>query len=165
MFNRKASQTSLTVQLSTRFTRCCSVVPMVILFSTVIFVKWRYTDLVIKRYAVIPVGIWCQNDVVLTSMQRHHVASTSIRRHFGTKCPLGSFATYFSVSKWLPQAVVRMYTEQAIIDVGCHVLRSFLKINILYKINMNSVQKVYSDCSYQLISQEIYYGKLKDAQG
>ena len=38
-----------------------------------------------------PAGIWCQNDVVLTSMRRHHVASTSIRRHFGTKCPLGIF--------------------------------------------------------------------------
>ena len=68
---------------------------------------------------------------------------------------------YFSVSKWLPQVVVRMYTAQASIDVGCHVLSSFLKINILYKINMKSVQKVYSD----LFSQEISYGKLKDAQG
>ena len=36
-----------------------------------------------------PAGIWCQNDVVSTSMRRHHVASTLIRRHFGTKCPLG----------------------------------------------------------------------------
>ena len=36
-----------------------------------------------------PVGIWCQNDVVLTPMRRHHVSSTLIRRHFGTKCPLG----------------------------------------------------------------------------
>ena len=39
-------------------------------------------------YDISPVGIWCQNDVVLTSMRRHHVASTSIRRHFDTKCPL-----------------------------------------------------------------------------
>ena len=37
-----------------------------------------------------PVGIWCQNDVVLMSTRRHHVTSTLIRRHFGTKCPLGS---------------------------------------------------------------------------
>ena len=36
-----------------------------------------------------PVGIWCQNDVVSTSMRRDHVASTLIRRHFPTKCPLG----------------------------------------------------------------------------
>ena len=28
-----------------------------------------------------PVGIWCQNDVVSTSMRRHHVASTLKRRH------------------------------------------------------------------------------------
>ena len=38
-------------------------------------------------------GIWCQNDVVLTSMRRDDVASTSIRRHFGTKCLLGNFRT------------------------------------------------------------------------
>ena len=37
-----------------------------------------------------PVGIWCENDVGSTSMRRHHVASTLIRRHFCTKCPLGS---------------------------------------------------------------------------
>ena len=36
-----------------------------------------------------PVGIWCQNDVVSTSMQHHHVASTLIRRHFYVMCPLG----------------------------------------------------------------------------
>ena len=30
-----------------------------------------------------------KTDVVLTSMRRDYVASTSIRRHFGTKCPLG----------------------------------------------------------------------------
>ena len=36
-------------------------------------------------------GIWCQNDVVLTSMRRDDVASTSRRRHFVTKYPLGSF--------------------------------------------------------------------------
>ena len=39
--------------------------------------------------AYIPAGIWCENDVVLTSMRRTNVASTLIRRHFGTKCPLG----------------------------------------------------------------------------
>ena len=32
-----------------------------------------------------PAGIWCQNDVVSTSMRRHHVASTLTRRHF-TSC-------------------------------------------------------------------------------
>ena len=37
----------------------------------------------------IPAGIWCKNDVVLTSMRRDDVASTSIQRHFDTKCPLG----------------------------------------------------------------------------
>ena len=37
------------------------------------------------------VDIWCQNDVVSTSMRRNHVASTLIRRHFYVMCPLGSF--------------------------------------------------------------------------
>ena len=37
----------------------------------------------------IPAGIWCHNDVILTSMRRDDVASTLIRRHFHTKCPLG----------------------------------------------------------------------------
>ena len=32
-----------------------------------------------------PVGIWCQNDIVLTSMRRDHVGSTLTRRHF-TSC-------------------------------------------------------------------------------
>ena len=36
----------------------------------------------------IPVSIWCQNDVS-TSMRRHHVASTLIRRHFYVTCPQG----------------------------------------------------------------------------
>ena len=45
-----------------------------------------------KKYIQIklnPADIWCENDVVLTSMRRDHVASTLIQRHFGTKCPLG----------------------------------------------------------------------------
>ena len=42
-----------------------------------------------NKYNNIPAGIWCENDVGSTSMRRHHVASMLIRRHFGTKCPLG----------------------------------------------------------------------------
>ena len=34
--------------------------------------------------------IWCQNDVISTSV-RNHVASTLIRRHFHVMCPLGLF--------------------------------------------------------------------------
>ena len=44
----------------------------------------------------VPAGIWCENDVVLTSMRRDYVASTLIRRHFDTKCPLGVFARLIS---------------------------------------------------------------------
>ena len=36
------------------------------------------------------VGIWCQNDVISTSM-RSHVASTLMQRHFHVMCPLGLF--------------------------------------------------------------------------
>ena len=62
-----------------------------------------------------PAGIWCQNDVVLTSMRRDDVASTLIRCHFGTKCPLGilspmrqglflfSGAGKFCLALWLRQ--------------------------------------------------------------
>ena len=39
-----------------------------------------------------PVGIWCQNDVVLSSMRRNHVASTITRRHFYVMCPLNGGA-------------------------------------------------------------------------
>ena len=37
--------------------------------------------------------------VVLTSMRREDVASTSIRRHFGTISPLGAFVETDDVSK------------------------------------------------------------------
>ena len=46
-------------------------------------------------YSMCPAGIWCKNDVVLTLMRRDDVASTLIRRHFRTKCPLGVGATVF----------------------------------------------------------------------
>ena len=49
------------------------------------------------RGASFPADIWCENDVVLTSMRRDHVASTLIQRHFGTKCPLGSFHRFSSL--------------------------------------------------------------------
>ena len=42
-----------------------------------------------RREEVYPAGIWCQNDVVSTSMRRHHAASTLIRHHFYVMCPLG----------------------------------------------------------------------------
>ena len=42
-----------------------------------------------RMRCIYPAGIWCQNDVVSTSMRRNYVASTLIRRHFRTKCPLG----------------------------------------------------------------------------
>ena len=47
-----------------------------------------------------PAGIWCENDVGSTSMRRHHVASTLIRRHSGTKCPLGICLNGDLTSHW-----------------------------------------------------------------
>ena len=44
-----------------------------------------------------PAGIWGQNDVVSTSMRRNHVASTLTRRHFRTKCPLGSYIPVLNI--------------------------------------------------------------------
>ena len=38
-----------------------------------------------------PAGIPRKTDVTLTSMRNDEVSSTSIRRHAGTICPLGSF--------------------------------------------------------------------------
>ena len=37
-----------------------------------------------------PAGTWRKNDVVLPPMRRDYVASTSIRRHFGSRFPLGN---------------------------------------------------------------------------
>ena len=41
-----------------------------------------------------PGGIWCQNDVVSTSMRRNHVASTFIRRHLYVMCPAGVYCQF-----------------------------------------------------------------------
>ena len=58
----------------------------------------------------IPVGSWCQNDVVLTSMRRNHVASTLIRRHFRTKCPLGCYC-YSIYYDYFWQISLRQFVE------------------------------------------------------
>ena len=52
----------------------------------------RWNNVVVASY---PAGIWCKNDVVLTLMRRDDVASTLIRRHFRTKCPLGRISVKF----------------------------------------------------------------------
>ena len=41
-------------------------------------------------YLKVPSGHMTQNDVVPKSMRRDDVASTSIQRHFGIICPMGS---------------------------------------------------------------------------
>ena len=75
--------------------RCNPVMFFILLLISDIFfigVQFRHMFDSVPRPVVaeyIPVGIWCQNDVVSTSMRRDHVASTLIRRHFNTKCPLG----------------------------------------------------------------------------
>ena len=48
----------------------------------------RVHRVLLQVSAVHPAGIWCQTDVVSTSMRRHDVASTSVRRLFYVMCPL-----------------------------------------------------------------------------
>ena len=48
-----------------------------------------FCQLYIYNFSIISVGIWCQKDVVSTSIQRNYVASTLIWRHFYVMCPLG----------------------------------------------------------------------------
>ena len=55
--------------------------------SKVTWVPNLFTCLIEKELP--PVGIWCQNDAVSTSMRRNHVATTLIRRHIYAMCPLG----------------------------------------------------------------------------
>ena len=52
------------------------------------------TSLLLLSCGMYSAGTWRKNDVVLTSMRRDYVASTSIRRHFGTKSPLGRDESY-----------------------------------------------------------------------
>ena len=65
-------------------------------------------------HGLYPVGIWCQNDVVLTSMRRNHVASTLIRRHFRTKCPLGSVCYLLKFYLTFPEMVRKPFQEVSI---------------------------------------------------
>ena len=59
----------------------------------------------------LPVGIWCPNDVVSTSMRRDHVASTLIRRHFNTKCLLGCLYD-FAMLVTMPPLLPRLMTSK-----------------------------------------------------
>ena len=83
---------------------------------------------------VFPLGIWCQNDVVSTSMRRNHVASTLVRRHLYFMCPLGcvGFASNtVYVSAFDEDAVyVRFYRYVSKKNSGCpksgsEVIRNF----------------------------------------
>ena len=72
----------------------------------------------------LPAGIWCENDVVSTSMRRDYVASTLIRRHFDTKCPLGSFGNILRTVKILkfgtPQTIAIVVLKVEKFDVTLH---------------------------------------------
>ena len=60
---------------------------------------------------VLPAGIWCENDVVLTSMRRDDVASTLIRCHFRTKCLLGCLDFTVCASVFCPVDCAKMYCD------------------------------------------------------
>ena len=57
--------------------------------------SWHYPRYVVSKE--FPAGTWRKNYVVLTSIWRDYVASTSIRRHFGTKGPLGILFRMFHI--------------------------------------------------------------------
>ena len=61
--------------------------------------KYRLYQLTFTGFLNLPAGIWCKNDVVLTLMRRDDVTSTLIRRHFRTKCPLGSDKSIFKIKR------------------------------------------------------------------
>ena len=64
----------------------------------------------------IPRGHITLNDVVLTSMQCDDVASTLIRRHFGTKCPLDDVLASLALetrSRWEQWGVTDLRKEFA----------------------------------------------------
>ena len=98
-------------------------------------------------------GIWCQNDVVSTSMRRHHVASTLIRRHFGTKCPLGYVlrSHFFICSAWsnfvlqfLKRFTAHMVSKISILrqrNSRKHCLLQFLCLSIFHRISHKALQR------------------------
>ena len=62
-----------------------------------------------------------KNDVVLTSMRRDCVASTSIRRHFG-KCPLGIILTCLDTLSDVPCTLLKRHKCLSItIDRSTHL--------------------------------------------
>ena len=63
-----------------------------------------------------PVGIWCQNDVISTSMRRNHVASTLIRRHLYVMCPLGSISSLIIDLEKCLMLVCKLFTLLSGVD-------------------------------------------------
>ena len=63
-------------------------------FNCLRFFQNIYFPFLCYALAMYPAGIWCQNDVVSTSMRRDHVASTLTQRHFYAMCPLSSYLLY-----------------------------------------------------------------------
>ena len=92
----------------------------------------------------VPAGIWCHNDVGSKSMRRHHVASTLIRRHFGTKCPLGcDWIKYKSGKSRLVDCVfiffhnLSLLSPQTLLPAGI-VLCNILILKFSYKLLQKS---------------------------
>ena len=93
---------------------------------------------------IYPAGIWCQNDVGSTSMRRHHVASTLIRRHFGTKCPLGIYLGSDAACRRLESssgqpATEKLSTQQYMYTCGhkpVHPTVKYLSVNFFHKVSL-----------------------------
>ena len=86
-----------------------------------------------------PEGIWCQNDVILTSMRRDDVASTLIRRHFGTKCPLGKAPSYrHTIDGWITCDFTSFSTVfQSYQDDGQMIMKGCVQWNSVYGVRLS----------------------------
>ena len=91
-----------------------------------------------------PAGRCRKNDVILTSMRRDYVASASIRRHFGTKCPLGI------VLPWPNVGTLRKYVNLS------HFAVAFLSQQLLLQY---SVQAFETCNAVQVCIEHVHKGK------
>ena len=87
-----------------------------------------------------PAGICHKNGVVLTSMRRDDVASTSILCHFGTKCPLGNFKNKFQLHV--------NYSELEISQYRYLKVPSYIK---KYSLNISLIVLHFNSCYIKLL--------------
>ena len=103
-------------------------------------------------------GLWCQNDVALTSLWGHHTASTLIQYHFYIMCPLDSERIYIMVTKLVTDCtnqqqiiqnsfIIRRYCVLPEWMVCHHFVRS---VTSIYMICHQNVQQLLSSVGIML---------------